>query len=117
MNSVAMGVTASVSRSTAASDPASLQGRRVDLKDAKIQQVLGQDVITLTSDEPGKEVLVKSQRPVENLKAGQTVTIMGSVRPIPQDPSQLGIDQTAIQKIQGQKFYIHARQIKPSDQQ
>ena len=104
--------------STAASDPTSLQGKRVHLKDAKVQQVIGQDAVTLTSDEPGKEILVKSQRPLETtLKPGQTVTVMGSVRPMPQDLSQLGIDQTAAQKIQGQKFYIQARQVKPSEQQ
>ena len=104
--------------STAASDPTSVQGKRVHLKDAKVQQVIGQDAVTLTSDEPGKEILVKSQRPLETtLKPGQTVTVMGSVRPMPQDLSQLGIDQTAAQKIQGQKFYIQARQVKPSEQQ
>jgi len=103
--------------STAGSDPTSLQGKRVDIKDAKVQQVLGQDAITLTSDEPGKEILVKSQQPVESVKAGQTVSIKGSVRSMPQDPSQIGIDQTAAQKIQGQKFYIQARQVKPSEQQ
>ena len=104
--------------STAASDPTSVQGKRVHLKDAKVQQVIGQDAVTLTSDEPGKEILVKSQRPFETtLKAGQTVTVMGSVRPMPQDPSQLGIDQTAAQKLKDQKFYIQARQVKPSEQQ
>jgi len=103
--------------STGASDPTSLHGKRVDLKDAKVQQLIGQDALTLTSDEPGKEVFVKSQRPIGNVKAGQTVTVMGLVRPMPQDPTQLGLDQTAAQKIQGQKFYIQARQIKPSEQQ
>ena len=104
--------------STAASDPTSVQGKRVHLKDAKVQQVIGQDAVTLSSDEPGKEILVKSQRPFETtLKAGQTVTVMGSVRPMPQDPSQLGIDQTAAQKLKDQKFYIQARQVKPSEQQ
>ena len=103
--------------STAASDPTTLQGKRVDLKDAKVKEVLGQDAITLTSEEPGKEILVKSLRPVESVKAGQTVSIMGLVRPIPTDPSQLGLDATASQKIQGQKFYIQARQIKSSEQQ
>lgn len=103
--------------STAASDPTSLQGKRVNLKDAKVQQVFGQEAFTLSSEEQGKEILVKSQRPIENVKAGQTVSIMGSVRPMPQDPSQLGLDQTAFQKLQGQKFYIQARQVKPSEQQ
>ena len=103
--------------STAGSDPTSLQGKRVDLKDAKVKEVLGQDTITLTSDEPGKEILVKSQRPVESIKAGQTVSVMGLVRPMPQDPSQIGLDATAAQKIQGQKFYIQARQVKASEQQ
>jgi len=103
--------------STAASDPTTLQGKRVDLKDAKVKEVLGQDAITLTSDEPGKEILVKSLRPVESVKAGQTVSIMGLVRSMPTDPSQLGLDQTASQKIQGQKFYIQAREIKSSEKQ
>jgi hypothetical protein len=99
------------------SDPTSLQGKRVDLKDAKVQQVLGQDTITITSDEPGKEILVKSQSPVESIKAGQTISVRGSIRQMPQDPSQLGLDSTASQKIQGQKFYIQARQVKASEQQ
>ena len=100
-----------------ATDTSSLQGKRVHLKDAKVQQVFGQDALTLTSEEAaGKEILVKSQRPFENVKAGQTVSVMGSVRQMPQDPSQLGIDQTAAQKIQGQKFYIQAQRVKPSDQ-
>ena len=102
--------------STAASDPTSLQGKRVNLKDAKVGQVIGQDALTISSEEPGKEVLVKSMRPLESVKAGQTVTIMGLVRPMPADPSTLGLDQTASQKIQGQKFYIQARQIKASEQ-
>ena len=100
-----------------ATDATSLQGKRVHLKDAKVKQVLGQDAFTLTSETETKEVLVKSQRPVEDIKAGQTVTVSGSVSPMPQDPTQLGIDQTAAQKIQGQKFYIQARQVKPSEQQ
>jgi len=101
---------------SSASDPSSLQGKHVDLKQAKIKQVLGKDAVTVTSEGAEQEVLVKSQRPVESLKADQTVTVSGSVRPVPQDISQLGIDQSAAQKIQGQKFYIQAQQIKPSDQ-
>ena len=101
---------------SSASDPSSLQGKHVDLKQAKVKQVLGKDAVTVTSEGAEQEVLVKSQRPVESLKADQTVTVSGSVRPVPQDISQLGIDQSAAQKIQGQKFYIQAQQIKPSDQ-
>jgi len=101
---------------SAGSDPASFRGKRVDLKDAKVQQVLGKDAVTLTSEGAGQAVLVKSQRGIESLKAGQTVTVSGSVRPMPQNPSQLGLDQTALQKIQGQKFYIQAHEIKPSEQ-
>src|SRR4051812_19920698 len=98
--------------STAASDPTSLQGKRVALKDAKVKDLIGQDALTLTSEEPGKEILVKSQKPFEGVKAGETVSIMGLIRPMPQDPSQLGLDPTAMQKLQGQKFYIQARQVK-----
>src|SRR5438105_3708213 len=37
--------------STAASDPTSVQGKRVHLKDAKVQQLIGQDALTLSSEE------------------------------------------------------------------
>jgi len=101
---------------SSSSDPSSLQGKHVDIKQAKIKQVLGKDAVTVTSEGADQEVLVKSQRPVESLKADQTVTVSGSVRQMPQDVSQLGIDQSAAQKVQGQKFYIQARQVKPSEQ-
>jgi sporulation protein YlmC with PRC-barrel domain len=93
-------------------DTANLDGRKINVSQASVQQVHEGNVITIT-DAQGEEVLVRSATPVADLQAGQTVSIIGTVRRIPADTEQLGLSRQAAELFQGQTVYIDATQLKP----
>lgn len=98
---------------TSTTDASSLDGKQVKLSAAKVQQVFGEKLLALSSDN-GQQVFVKSDQPLSSFKAGQPVDITGKARKVPTDPNQLGLDQEAAQKLQGQQIYIEATQIAPA---
>jgi sporulation protein YlmC with PRC-barrel domain len=93
-------------------DTASLDGRKINVSQAKVQQVHEGNVLSVT-DAQGEEVLVRSATPVRDIQAGQTVSIIGTVRRIPADTEQLGLSRQAAELFQGQTVYIDATQLNP----
>ena len=92
------------------------EGKQVNLSGVAVQEVLGHNLLTLSS-QGGQQMLVKSQQPIQGLKQGQQVQVSGTLRKMPSDASQLGINQETAQKIQGQQHYIEAAQVNPAAQQ
>jgi len=104
----------SLQQLTSASDPSAFQAKDAKISSARVQEVFGKDAFLVSSGDSGKPVLVKSEKPVENVEAGKTVSFSGKVEAMPSDPSQLGLDQSSAQKISGQKFYIRATEVTAS---
>ena len=100
---------------SAGADPSTLEGKQVTLSNAKADEVVGQNVICVSS-ENGQKALVKSPQSVQNIQPGQAVRIMGTIRKMPSEPSQLGLNEQSAQKFQDQKVYIEATQVTPSNQ-
>ena len=100
---------------SATADSSVLEGKQVNISNAKADEAIGQNVICVSS-ENGQKTLVKSRQPVQNIQPGQKVNITGALRKMPSDPAQLGLDQQTLQKFQDQKVYIEATRITPSDQ-
>ena len=100
---------------SASADPSRVQGQQVNISSAKADETIGQNLICV-STESGQKALVKSRQSVQDIQPGQKVKITGTVRPMPSDPAQLGLDQQSAQKFQDQKFYIEATQVTPSNQ-
>jgi hypothetical protein len=80
-----------------------------------VKEVLGEKLVTLSSPE-GQAVAVKTKESAKELKPDQKVNVSGKAHKMPQDPSQLGVDQQGAQKLQGQQLYIEARQLTPASQ-
>ena len=99
----------------AGADPSTLEGKQVTLSNAKADEVVGQNLICVSS-ENGQKALVKSRQSVQSIQPGQTIKVMGTVRKMPSEPSQLGLNEQSAQKFQDQKVYIEATQITPSNQ-
>ncbi|HUR45345.1 MAG TPA: PRC-barrel domain-containing protein [Candidatus Saccharimonadales bacterium] len=98
---------------TSGTDASSLEGKQVQLSEAKIKEVLGDKFVTITSAESQQAVGVKTKESASALKPDQKVTLTGKAHKMPQDTTQLGIDQQAAQKLQGQQVYIEATELKP----
>ena len=97
---------------SADSDPSMLDGRRVNISAAKVDEALGQNLISVSSDS-GQKLLVRSRQAV-HIQAGQKVNVTGILRKMPSDVTQLGLDQQGVQKFQGQKLYIEATGVTPA---
>jgi sporulation protein YlmC with PRC-barrel domain len=110
-----LGSITSLQQLTASADPSRVEGQPVRISSAKFDEAFGQNLISVSS-ESGQKVLVKTQRPTQNLQPGQTVQITGTARKMPTDAAQLGLDEQSIQKVKDQKVYIQATQVTPSDQ-
>jgi len=101
---------------TTSADPSSLEGKSVKLSEAKVKQVVGSKGLMITSSQGGEEqIFVKSSKPVESIKEGQTVSVTGTAHKVPSDPSKLGLEPEAEQQIQGKQVYVDATQVTPSE--
>ncbi|HEY0454741.1 MAG TPA: PRC-barrel domain-containing protein [Verrucomicrobiae bacterium] len=96
---------------TSSSDPSSIEGKQVQLSGATVKEVLGEKLVTVTSQDGQQQVVVKSKESAKEFQPNQKVNVSGKAHKMPQDPSQLGIDQQAAQKLQGQQVYIEANQL------
>jgi len=106
-----------LSQLTSASDPASLTGRQVNLSNAKVQQVYGDRLLSVSSDSGGTPIYVKTADSTSNIKPGQTISLNGAIKEVPQSVSDLGLDQAAAQRLQGQPFYVDATRVMLAPQQ
>jgi len=109
------GAITSVQPLTAKTDTENLEGKQVELKGAKVHEVTGTHLVSVMSDQ-GQPVYFRAEGGLEQIKAGQTVDIKGKVRKTPSESTQLGLDDTAAQKLQGQVIYVEVEEIKPANQ-
>ncbi|MDB6109930.1 MAG: hypothetical protein JWR69_1680, partial [Pedosphaera sp.] len=95
---------------TSASDPTTLAGRQVNLSNAKVQQVYGDRLLSVSSG-GGTPIYVRTADSTSNIKPGQTISLNGAVKEVPQSVSDLGLDQASAQQLQGQPIYVDAIRI------
>ena len=105
----------SISAISANREPSALNGKQVRLTGVKVQEVIEGNFAIIGSDQDRQKVLVKTPTGGPQLQAGQTINLTGTIREI-SDPTQVGLDAAAAQKIQGQKVYIEAGQVTPTGQ-
>jgi len=97
-------------------DPSGLKGKQVRLSGVKVQEVLGANMAIIGADQQQHKVLVRTQSGGPQLTAGQTINLTGTIREMPSDTAQIGIDPNAAQKFQGHKVYVEAGQVTPVEQ-
>jgi len=95
---------------TSTSDPSTLAGRSVNLSNAKVQQVLGDRLFSVSSG-TGTPIYVKTAESTSNIRPGQTVSLNGSIKAVPQSITDLGLDQSTAQHLQGQPIYVDASSV------
>ncbi|MDB6121188.1 MAG: hypothetical protein JWQ71_181 [Pedosphaera sp.] len=106
-----------LSQLSSASDKSSLAGQSVNLSGAKVQQIVGDRLITIMAPD-GTAIFVRTAQPVTGLTSGQRVALNGMVRQVPQSSgiSSLGLDERSSQALQGQQIFIDANSVTPSSQ-
>jgi stress response protein YsnF len=98
------------------SNPTALVDRQVQLSHTPVQSVVNNQWFAF-GEPGGTQIYVHSTQPAQNLKAGDQANITGTIKSMPGDTSQLGLDQQAAQKLQGQRIYVEASQITPAKPQ
>jgi len=111
----ASGAVMDLQQLSSTADPSKLEGQQVNISTAKADEIIGQNLICVSTDS-GQKALVQSRQSVQGIQPGQKLKITGSVRKMPSDPAQLGLDQQAAQKFRDQKVYIEASQVTPAAQ-
>jgi uncharacterized protein (TIGR02271 family) len=84
------------------------EGKSVRLSGVQVQQAFGDRLIALRGSET--PVYVQLRQP-QNLRAGQTVTITGTVKSRSQTSTQSELAQQEQEALRGQPFYIEAQNI------
>jgi stress response protein YsnF len=102
-----------LSQLTSTTDPSSLAGQQVNLSNVKVQDVLGDRLIAVSSG-GGAPIYVKTAEPTSGIKQGQTINLNGTVKAVPQSVTDLGLDQASAQRIQGQPIYVEATGVTPA---
>jgi uncharacterized protein (TIGR02271 family) len=92
---------------TSAPDPAALAGRPVQFTDAKVRQVIGDNLVEIQGPS-GTTVFVETQEPVTGIAVGDTIDIHGQVQSVPQSLAQLGLSEPAAHALQGRPIYIQS---------
>jgi len=101
---------------TANPDATALAGEPVNLQGEGVQQVVGDHVLVVGPDDGSPVIYVISAQPVVSLAPGDAVNMKGTVRAVPKNLSNLGLDQTSSQALQGQVIYVEAAEITPANQ-
>jgi uncharacterized protein (TIGR02271 family) len=97
---------ATLASSTAAS---TLSGRPVQLSGLKVDQVIGDRVYVLTSDN-GQKIYAVANQASAGVKTGDTVNLTGTVRQS-SGSSALGLSGDAAQTLSSQPMYIEAQKV------
>lgn len=93
----------------------SLYGQQVNISNVRVEQVMNDHLIMLKADN-GTKFYAHSDKPLQGLRAGQTVNLSGNIKQVPQDISQLGWEPETAQSLQGQQFVIECPNITPQEQ-
>jgi uncharacterized protein (TIGR02271 family) len=96
-------------------DASSLHGRMVQFSNAKIVQVIDPSLIVVGGESGQTRVYVHVQQPAENLKAGDTVSIMGTVKQSSKATDITGgLSSNVSQTLTAQPFFIEAQSCQKS---
>jgi len=90
-----------------ASDPSSFDGRQVEFSNCKVQNVMGDNVVMLTTDQ-GQSFYAYSSQGASSLKPGDKVTVSGTVRA---GNGSAQLSGQAAQVLGSQPMYIDAQKI------
>jgi uncharacterized protein (TIGR02271 family) len=91
-------------------DVESMHGKMVQVSSVKVQQVLEPTLITVGGEGNQPEVCIHLQQPAQNLKAGDTVTITGTVKESSKATDITGsLSPTASQTLNSHRFFIECQ--------
>lgn len=87
------------------SDKAALEGRDVQLSNARVQQIVSDTYLTV--GDGGAQAVVHTREPLMNIHPGDPINVKGQVRQFTSASSLSGQDQA----LKGQKVYIEATRV------
>ena len=91
-------------------DVDSMHGKNVRCSNVKVQQVMDATLITVGGEGNQPEVCVHLQQPAQNLKAGDTVTITGTVKESSKATDITGgLSSTSSQTLNSHRFFIECQ--------
>jgi uncharacterized protein (TIGR02271 family) len=93
---------------TSASDPSALAQRSVKLNNVKVERVINNRVVEIR-DDSGRSCYVRLNETMPNVKDGDTLNIVGTIKPIPSTMSDLGLGEEAKQALKGQQVFVEAQ--------
>ncbi|SRR5581483_7967140 len=103
------------SQLTSTPNPTTLAGQQVNLSGVKVQQLMGDHLLAVGPDK-NQPIYVQSDKPLTGIAPGDTVNLRGTVRPMPSDPSALGLDQQSASALQGQSIIIAVPEVNSQNQ-
>jgi uncharacterized protein (TIGR02271 family) len=89
-------------------DPSTLSQRSVRLSNVKVEKVINNRVVEV-QDDGGRSCFVRLNEPMPNVKAGDTINVAGTVKPIPASMSDLGLGDDVKQALKGQQIFVDAQ--------
>jgi uncharacterized protein (TIGR02271 family) len=96
-------------------DVDAMNGRMVQCSNVKVQQVLDPTLISVGGEDNQPTVCIHLQQPMQNLKAGDTVTITGTVRESSKATEITGaLSNTASHTLTSHRFFIEAQSCQKS---
>jgi len=93
---------------TTASDASTLAQRPVRLSNVKVERVINNRVVEI-HDDGGRACYVRLNETMPNVKTGDTLTISGTVKPIPATMADLGLGEEAKAALKGQQVFVEAQ--------
>jgi uncharacterized protein (TIGR02271 family) len=98
-------------------DTSSMHGRMVQCSNAKVLQVIDPSLIVVGGETGQTRVYVHLQQPVQDIKAGDTVSITGTVKKSSKATDITGgLSSTASQTLNAQPFFVDAQSCQKSGQ-
>jgi hypothetical protein len=98
-----------------APDPSTLAGKSVNIENAKVDKVVGDRMVVLSTSS-GKPIYAVSSQPLSGISQGQQVKLSGTVEQVPPSPTSLGLDQEGANMLQGQQIFVKSTSITPANQ-
>jgi stress response protein YsnF len=91
-------------------EPQSVAGRRVELSNMKVQEVVSPNLIAVGTDTDSTRVYAYLHQPIENLKVGDKVNLTGTIRqPSTATSATAAAGAEGAQKLNAQPFFIEAQ--------
>jgi uncharacterized protein (TIGR02271 family) len=97
-----------ISTITSSSDPLSLAQRPVRFSNCKVQRVIGPQVFAV-SDDGGKPLYVKLSQPMDNIKAGDSISVWGTAKQVPATTRNWNLGEDVARALRDQHIYVDAQ--------